>query len=287
MDPAPGAPSLDTRLPRDLERTIFEVAARSRRKSTPKLMRVAWRVKEWTEPLLYEIVLIQTGKPVRGHPVCPPQTLATKTPQFLRNSVRHLLFDNVDDEYELGPILTACGGITNILTDPEIVLGEHIPALCALSSLCRLTTSVDALFMGHPADAVIPLFRHITHLEFLDPIKEVLDRITHLALMPALTHIAFNVRPTRPLESVLVRDARLRCIVFISRTGEKFQNGAIREDPRFVSMLQNRDYRADWVRGGDTGRDYWTVVEAFIAARRTGRVDRSRFEIEDTDESWG
>ncbi|KAJ7131272.1 hypothetical protein C8R44DRAFT_871785 [Mycena epipterygia] len=37
----------------ELERKIFELAALSRPKAIPTLMRVAWRVKLWVEPLLY------------------------------------------------------------------------------------------------------------------------------------------------------------------------------------------------------------------------------------------
>ncbi|KAJ7138656.1 hypothetical protein C8R46DRAFT_1137480 [Mycena filopes] len=289
MEAASGAPILDPRLPRELERTIFEVAARSRRRLIPQLMRVAWRVKEWVEPLLYEIVLIRNDILVDGHPVCSPQTLATKTLAFLQNSVRHLFFDNTDtecDASDLDWVLTNCGGITNILTDSEAVLGEHLPTLCALSSLRRLTTSVDDIFVRYSLNTDMPLFRHITHLEFLDPVNEVLGRVTHLALMPALTHVAFNVNPTLVFEAALLPNARLRCIVFICTSANLPNGSVIAQDPRFVSMRQNRDYQVDWVRGADTGNDYWTVVEAFIHARRTGKVDRSRFHIEDTDESW-
>ncbi|KAJ7138588.1 hypothetical protein C8R46DRAFT_1137304 [Mycena filopes] len=281
MNASPGTAILYPRLPRDMERTIFEIVARSRQKSIPKLMLVAW-----TEPLLYEITVINPDPFYHELPVCPPGTIASKT-SFIQNSVRHLFFSAYgDDASELGSILTACGGIINILTKAE--LGKHLAALCALSSLRRLTAHVESLFEGHSPDEVIPLFRHMTHLEFLGDIHDGPHSVVaHLELMPVLTHVAFNGSPTLDLESVLLPNSRLQCIVFISSDPPEFEKGSvIAQDPRFVAMTQHEDYRVDWVRGADTGCDYWTVVEAFIDARRAGKVDRSTYHIDDTDRSW-
>ncbi|KAF7317625.1 hypothetical protein MKEN_00849900 [Mycena kentingensis (nom. inval.)] len=43
----------DPHLPRELERAIFELAALRRPRSIPVLMLVAWRVKEWLDPVLF------------------------------------------------------------------------------------------------------------------------------------------------------------------------------------------------------------------------------------------
>ncbi|KAJ6538362.1 hypothetical protein DFH09DRAFT_1398713 [Mycena vulgaris] len=52
-------------LPPDLERSIFELAAlRTHRVTIPKLMRVAWRVKHWLEPLLYHTLVFGTADPI-------------------------------------------------------------------------------------------------------------------------------------------------------------------------------------------------------------------------------
>ncbi|KAJ7629850.1 hypothetical protein B0H17DRAFT_1091096 [Mycena rosella] len=45
-------------LPPELERQIFEICALFRPVSIPKLMLVAWRVKQWIEPILYRTVVI-------------------------------------------------------------------------------------------------------------------------------------------------------------------------------------------------------------------------------------
>jgi hypothetical protein len=39
-------------------------------------------------------------------------------------------------------------------------------------------------------------------------------------------------------------------------------------------MEQEEDFRADWLRGANTGNDYWVLAEAFIAAKREGKVGR-------------
>jgi hypothetical protein len=48
------------------------------------------------------------------------------------------------------------------------------------------------------------------------------------------------------------------------------------EDSRCVHIVQLSDYRVDWLFGACTGEDYWMVADAFITARRAGRVPRER-----------
>ncbi|KAJ7138654.1 hypothetical protein C8R46DRAFT_1234456 [Mycena filopes] len=266
MQTAPA--SLDPRLPPELERVILEIAAHSDRASIPKLVRVAWRVKEWIEPLLYEIIGIQFRKNFGGLPPRSPRNLAAKDPVFLHNSVRHLFFDHLAyPAPDLDWVLTNCDGITNILTKAD--LGEQYT--------CPLRAQLS---MRHSLDTVLPLFRNVTHLECLETIGDATDAVVvHLPLMPALTHVAFNGSPTPALAAALLPNAGLQCIVFIC-TSANLQNwSVIAQDPRFVTMRKNEDYRLNWVRGAQTGRDYWMVVEAFIDARRTGKIGSRGFEI--------
>ena len=43
---------------------------------------------------------------------------------------------------------------------------------------------------------------------------------------------------------------------------------------RFVCLHRQEDYRDDCLRGADTGDDFRTLVEAFMAAKRDGKVER-------------
>ncbi|KAJ7095067.1 hypothetical protein C8R44DRAFT_813875 [Mycena epipterygia] len=52
--------SIAPRLPPELERLVFESAALSHATDIPNLILVAWRIKNWVEPLLYRAVLVCT-----------------------------------------------------------------------------------------------------------------------------------------------------------------------------------------------------------------------------------
>ncbi|KAJ6571217.1 hypothetical protein B0H19DRAFT_1255207 [Mycena capillaripes] len=83
---------------------------------------------------------------------------------------------------------------------------------------------------------------------------------------------------------------QLRCIVAVTQNGEGYPETnmefarVLSEDDRFVWIGQT-NYWNDWVRGAIGGEDYWALADAFIAARRAGRVDRSQYAISDADVS--
>jgi hypothetical protein len=49
---------------------------------------------------------------------------------------------------------------------------------------------------------------------------------------------------------------------------------ALADDSRFVCINPETDFRVEWLRGAQTGNDYWVFADSFIAARRAGEVDR-------------
>jgi hypothetical protein len=158
----------------------------------------------------------------------------------------------------------------------------YMHALSALRGVQYLTVDVRAIF--EHAATVAPhssFLAHVTHLELLELVhlsSEDTDRIcSHLALIPDLTHVAFN---TRLFDNVshtgLHADARLKCIAFLSaRRHALKETSPLLHDSRFVWIQQDSDYRLDWLRGAVTGEDYWAIADAFIAARRLGEVDRT------------
>ncbi|KAJ7820485.1 hypothetical protein B0H13DRAFT_2682283 [Mycena leptocephala] len=109
------------------------------------------------------------------------------------------------------------------------------------------------------------LFRNITHLELLGL----------LALIPALTHVAFNLAPLpETFYTTLRADTRLQCIVFLSLDTDEIENTyPLAGDARFLCIYQGTPYCVDWLRGAYTNDDYWAVADSFIAARRMGKVN--------------
>ncbi|KAJ7663250.1 hypothetical protein DFH06DRAFT_346612 [Mycena polygramma] len=102
-------------LPPELERQIFEIAAHTCPFSIPDMMRVAWRVKHWIEPILYHTLIFYMNPP-EGFHRCTIDIFRhiarTKPEFFLRNSVRKVVVRYMGDD--LGDILTECPDIESL-----------------------------------------------------------------------------------------------------------------------------------------------------------------------------
>ncbi|KAJ6589695.1 hypothetical protein B0H19DRAFT_1104528 [Mycena capillaripes] len=288
------------RLPPELECLIFEIAALSRPTTIPALMRVAWRVKHWVEPLLYRVIFLSSyssDAKREGFPAMPLDillnTISKKPALFFESSVTHVFLGlNSEDGMDLSLLellLAVCPHIENLfLSDTSVP--EYLPLVSQLQSLVHLTMELRPLFPHRAIDFSAPLFRNVTHLELLDDC-DILpsDTGSSLALIPNLTHVAFNavwgdVAAMQALHARIRTDACLRCIVFF-RSDVVLMGGPDFEDIRCMCIVQS-NFRADWLRGAATGDDYWALAEAFIAAKQAGKVDRYLYCIDDSDESW-
>ncbi|KAF8175241.1 hypothetical protein K438DRAFT_1979810 [Mycena galopus ATCC 62051] len=295
METATSAP----RLPPELERTIFEIAALGHPTTIPCLILVARRVKGWVEPLLFRIIMVVPSefslREMLGIPVFPVgillRLIATKPPGLLQKSTQHLFLSPGVSPDTLTTICTACSGARNLSlfdfnTDMAAVdVFQHLERLAlsrnALSLLCN--TSVAHLVLGN-----------ITHLELSNPqnnpgFDELPACLSH---MPRLTHIALDCDhiPDEPLVTVFRANTNLQCIAFLVSPEDlndlMQRTELLVDDYRFICLGQEIDYRVDWLMGASRGKDYWELVDAFITARRKGKVERSRYTITDTDTSW-
>ncbi|KAJ7465376.1 hypothetical protein B0H11DRAFT_2240186 [Mycena galericulata] len=289
----------DPRLPPELEHAIFEISALSWPIAIPNLMLVAQRVKIWVEPILYRIVFLSEGEPppVEGFPRFTFETflqaIDQKPPEFFKSAVRHLFLDDPhyrDGGRTLDSILTSCTSITSLFA--WTALAVHLSALNALDSLHHLAVNIVDLFGPNPTGCFAqPLFYNITHLELLDfPAEHLPDAAASLSLIPRLTHFACGQSILcGGLCDVLHSCAHLACIVLLlvhpmDRIDMKAA-GPLLEEMLFVIIYQ-LDFKVDWLHRASGGKDYWALADAFLAARRTGKVDRSRYYIRDDDESW-
>ncbi|KAJ7657273.1 hypothetical protein DFH06DRAFT_1473260 [Mycena polygramma] len=276
-------------LPPELERQIFEMAARSRPTSIPRLMRVAWRVKHWLEPLLYH-TLIFNMNPIDGFPRCTIETfnriVRTKPGSFLRDSVRrvvgrHLSFNNISN------ILTACPGIEhlNITVARELA---HLPppprgfdALPLKKLHCDLNVFVD-----FDTPLAVPAFAHLTHLELFDFLDhhgnteaEVYARWATLGSLPHLTHLAlpyFRSRGNKPILRDVLALCKSLCALLVLRAPEPGT-----PFPEEIAFLQNNDMRVVllggytlWQAGALTGADIWARADKLISQKLSGEVSR-------------
>ncbi|KAJ7339058.1 hypothetical protein DFH08DRAFT_876067 [Mycena albidolilacea] len=290
---------LEPRLPQDLERRIFEIAAMDRPVSIPKLMLVAWRAKDWLEPLLYRVVFLGSSH-IRnrgycrtfGLPTFKEATLKDRPPACFQR-VKHLFIGAGLDDSEAEGWLAACPNIINLFI--QFSSTPLLRVLNALHGVRCLTIDVCAIC---GTDIPHILFLAVTHLELLELStihREDAVRLSqNLALIPHLTHIALNPNLDRMVShAALAADTRLQCIAFLwSSPYALGDTSPLLNDARFVciqqSMEHHLDYRTDWLRGAVGGDDYWALADTFIAARRAGKVERGRYNICDTDnpEEW-
>ncbi|KAJ7895356.1 hypothetical protein B0H13DRAFT_2338850 [Mycena leptocephala] len=196
------------RLPRELERVIFEIAALSR--------------------LLYQSILVSSAT-LSGFPVFSVDILlrviATEPPKFLQNAVRNLSIEDATQS-EAAAILM-----------PHSLPLSNVPLLGALQFLRQLAVSIEGFAECCTIDDVPALFPNITHLELLDtywdPTLDVHGVCARLALIANLTHVAFNFAPLNDVfYSILRADTRLRCIAFFSLHADEMKNTDALADDR-------------------------------------------------------
>ncbi|KAJ6563379.1 hypothetical protein DFH09DRAFT_1159036, partial [Mycena vulgaris] len=258
----------------------------SRPVSVPKLMRVAWRVKHWLEPLLYRtLVMMSYATPIDGIPPFTMETFdriaRTKPASFLRDSVRNVIVEAIEVE-QIKTILTTCTGVENLWilpTGPRIT--PPLPAVhpislrhlhCDLPELCAAVIAFESFAQ--------PFFSHLTHLELFDGLSDdggdpaKWDGITALA---HLTHLAVDTPNIIPSCPYLLEGCKsLRALIIVDEmpvTNFLLPLHSFTRDPRFV-VMPLKNYSGDWQRGVLTGRDYWARADEFIAKRISGEIAR-------------
>ncbi|KAJ6563370.1 hypothetical protein DFH09DRAFT_481878 [Mycena vulgaris] len=291
-------------LPRELERHIFEIVALSRPVFIPKLMRVAWRVKRWLEPLLYRtLVMTSEVNPIEGIPPFTMETFdriaRTKPASFLRDSVRNVVVEMIEVE-QIKTILATCTGVENLwITTIGPPTTPPLPAVhpislrhlyCDFAQLCEAASVIKFETFAQP------FFSHLTHLELFNGISDddgdpaKWDGITALAY---LTHLAVDTLDIIPSCPHLLDGCKiLRALIIVDESPitelPVLPLDSFVRDPRFV-MMPLKNYIVDWRRGVLTGRDYWARADEFIAKRISGEIARSVYslvkELRDSDDS--
>ncbi|KAJ7049648.1 hypothetical protein C8F01DRAFT_1238304 [Mycena amicta] len=299
------------KLPPELERYIFQLAARVTPELAPALILVAWRVKEWIEPLLYNtlmyIDLSAELRNVRSRTMNAFQLITqAKSPEFLRkNVVNCMLFVvSVDDART---ILAALQGVENLFISLRGQLadakhgGYPVPPEVLSLPLKRLYAGIQEIVALDKLDPLAyPCFRNLTHLElFTNPVAWGRDIVpwpdseaepptswAFLTRLPSLTHLALNTGcPDEVSEFLLSHCLSLRALLLITSTSAPLTMTNA-PDSRFVVMAPMivLAYLSDWKDGKLTGRDYWSRVDRFIARRLAGEIDSREFMLADSED---
>ncbi|KAJ6543059.1 hypothetical protein B0H19DRAFT_1381027 [Mycena capillaripes] len=275
--------------PLELERYIFEICGRSRPIVIPKLMLIAWRVREWVEPLLYHTIAVQYTAAIDGYPIFTwpvlRSAIRTKPASFFRDSVRNIrILFKAGLEADIATLLSVCTGVQNLSIAYVHPLEPSLDEMSLITSL-RLTH-----FYGNLNKAVSrpspthSSFAHITHLGMkygmLTPTDDVmLQTCSHLSLMPRLTHLSLDgYRYMKKCLHILETCKFLRVVIALRGDVPLDHVTALSRDLRFVKM-RNKNLFRDWQMGTHTGVDYWARAEDFIAKRRSGEINSLEYVI--------
>ncbi|KAJ7059736.1 hypothetical protein C8F01DRAFT_1370601 [Mycena amicta] len=271
------------RLPRELEREIFELAAQSPPSTVAVLLRVAHRVQEWTEPFLYRTIRVRTSQSFEAF----QHVLRTKPPNFLAASVRHVLFEareGCTDEICL-EIISKCPGITHIGTTVNFTGPKALDAFQTLPNLTHLTASLCDLFSPEGNSIVgkvnpaHPVFARVTHLIPLDEIhhRDGAGREICVALsrMPSLTHLRLDQDGLAPadVEHLLCDCLRLEVLLLVTDTKYSITSeGYPTAESRLVWGLSGDRYSYEsfwneWERTVNGLVDPWALAEALVKER--------------------
>ncbi|KAF8201877.1 hypothetical protein K438DRAFT_1965329 [Mycena galopus ATCC 62051] len=275
----------EPRLPVELERHIFEIAAHLHSKSIPKLLLVAQRVKIWVTPILYRVVVVYSYL-LPGHLSFDfPHFISAIQSQPISEHIRNLFISHdvraPPSPEDLVHALASCSAVQNLalLYSAE---PDHLPLLSAMP-LCRLCISLKDVFPRTDIDFFHSIFSHLTHLELRDHLEGATwAQWKGLALIPNLTHLAcWMERSIAILEGALAACPRLQVLVYLYWGGAGIGLELLAHDIRFLCILAPNSV-ADWQIGASGGDDFWVRAETFIAQRNSGEVDRGTFVLKES-----
>ncbi|KAJ6583027.1 hypothetical protein DFH09DRAFT_1360308 [Mycena vulgaris] len=281
-------------LPVELEREIFEIAAKADVGTALRLVLVARRVQAWVEPIIYSRVVVAHAPEIVGAQTQFARTILARARRcgkvqsskpthqarllkfiriipfrpaaFFARHVKCLHVGNLS-EIELVTVLTTCTGISELGWWTSTVTASVVPALATLA-LRRLSVdhSFDFQFPG------IPSFATLTHLDITFHDTVLIPQLPPLENFPALTHFSTMYRqyhyqlPATWCDDVLKARPRLKILLLFSDQVYYNQISGLcprHADPRVVVMLQPvGDWTARWVH------DTWPLAEGVVRERQ-------------------
>ncbi|KAJ7052335.1 hypothetical protein C8F01DRAFT_1090580 [Mycena amicta] len=289
-------------LPPEIERLIFRTAALVSPSDARTFLLVAFRVKEWVEPLLYRSLFVASSHfpllllgPSDTIVKLTRETFDTlvdrKSLSFLADSVQNLLLVGLSME-DVSLILSICSGVKDLLVLPGAVQCGALDSLTELQRLkCKVSQFFDLEISSALRLATRPTLAHLTHLEMLYEDAHNAAELTHLwteiLALPALTHLACSSdhwkvllpEATGAVLTALHPSGALRAFVMISYVPSTESNanidGRLKSNPGFVLFPNGIGLSAvDWGNGVTSGDDFWARADELISKRRAGEIDR-------------
>ncbi|TFK74228.1 hypothetical protein BDN72DRAFT_955862 [Pluteus cervinus] len=265
--------SLEPRLPSELEREIFELAARSDPSNRLNYLLTAQRTNIWLEHIIYETVT-QVYRAGRAD-----NSLTFPVPSEHRRRVRDLLLGGTVDSALATEALKQCPEVTNLalwcsVTRDTLDIISHLPLRRLSADFYRLMISInrDNTYTRLPLSS----FQGLTHLEFSSYCSDW-QECRELAELPRLTHLSFN----KGAPSVVLRGALAECkamqvlvwLVFHYDNSPLFEcqpktHVASVKEKRLVHLSQPADaIVSNWLAETRGDKCYWDFAEMIISKR--------------------
>ncbi|CDO74458.1 hypothetical protein BN946_scf184979.g13 [Trametes cinnabarina] len=201
------APFSFSNLPVELVRDIFEHAAHADRATARNLTLVSSTVRHWTDPILYDTVVLSTTRSLRAFVAA----IANKPSEFVRSHVRNLGIFTLGPVQSIDRVLKACAGVHSLACGfslPSYMQTHGSEALQSLKEPREQHLLGVACRDGWDASLVGPTVTHLRiHLTSFDSSRPDSpfafasaggqeagwDR---LKALPSLTHLAVVYRPS-------------------------------------------------------------------------------------------
>ncbi|KAJ7065597.1 hypothetical protein C8F01DRAFT_1228878 [Mycena amicta] len=290
----------DPRLPPELEHKIFEYTAHLYPETIPSLLCVAHRVLAWIEPIAYHTIEVNKSKRFS----CFTAATKSKPPEFFAKHVQLILIalrgtnESIED---MRAGLALCTNVTRIAG------ARASPSDWLLPVIIPMRLERIALFLSHifsegisAVDLSLPCFQTLTHLGVFDYLSPDDARVyaTKICRLPVLTHLSLNnTVPWDVVEKVL---KGCRCLEVFIVTGmeseevvKEHASQAPFDDVRFLMTWfesKKAPTRMPHCGGMDESvldpPNFWSQPEAFIAAKRQGKIDCKFLPISPVGYDW-
>ncbi|KAF7313868.1 hypothetical protein HMN09_00544500 [Mycena chlorophos] len=271
---------MSPRLPPELEREIFEIAALAHSRTAPPLLRVARRVFLWIEPLLYQSLMT-----VRKADVDGVRHALQHKPGHLEH-VRHLFLYIGREAFEDGlsideghVLLARCPNLESLYIGgfaPAAEAARYIALVKNLGKIRKWCSSsfIDMFHILHHGQPHQPFFQSLSHLILLEEVLPP-ETLEGLPMLPALTHMCLrNPRHYFYFRDLLQHCRHLQVLVGIyHQFRTEFRSNPPCSDDRFVIYLDlSWHFWADWETGLRGETDIWAAAERFIARKKRREV---------------
>ncbi|KAF9077367.1 hypothetical protein BDP27DRAFT_1413783 [Rhodocollybia butyracea] len=256
-------------LPIELERDIFEIAARMDLQTALNLSLVCRQLKDWTQPLVYEMVTLGTGDIELFL-----RTMEMFPPDFFARCVKRLCLTVSIVPLHARTILQACTGITSLACWVDFIDSEPntLSPFGQLFYPLRLRhLSIETAHFRRLELHECTWIHTLTRLDLIFWRRDSL-LISELHLLPALTHLALFIQH-KDVENGLtyilsvVPALQVLCLVVDDVDLEYYEHNVNQIDLRVVYMTRPGSVR-DWEAAYRGLPDMWSRAEDIVAERR-------------------